>query len=542
MTVTLRPYQQEVLGAVHSVWDSGIKRPAVIAATGAGKTCMFARLISVWLRDNPGRRAVVMVHTGELVEQTVNKLLDDSPGMDVGVVKAVRDDTGASVVVASVQTLMRPGRAERIEDVGLVIVDECHHYAAVAWRRVMERLGCFDPVGPLVVGFTATMVRADERKLSAVWDTVVADVDILTLIDAGYLCDVRAKAIEIDGFDLGTVARRGGDFREGALSDALEESNADEGIVKAYTDHGEDRPAVLFAPTVRFARVCADAFERAGITSAVVSGETFDAERAEIYAGYRAGRIKVLCNCMVLTEGWDMPSASCLIVARPTQSPGLYIQMVGRILRTHPGKVDALVLDVVGVTAFHSLVGLADLSPDVVKPCDGESLMEARERVAREAREARGRGGNIPLENMTARQVDLFQRSECAWKQTHKGVWFLSDKTNTWVLWPYGDTFRVLRYSNQGSKMTTIVARELSMEDAAAFAESLALGEAAMRGFSVARRKAPWRTRKEISPAMSGFATSLGIEVTEDMRAGDVSDRCSIELASRYIDSKIKGI
>lgn len=539
--VTLRPYQQEVIDAFRDAWSSGIRRPAAVAATGAGKTCMFARIVGEWSAANPGRRAVVLVHTGELVEQTVGKLRDESPGMDVGVVKASRDGADADVVVASVQTLMRPGRAERIENVGLVIVDECHHYAAKAWRRVMERFGCFDDDGPLVAGFTATMVRSDARKLSAVWDKVVADVDILTLIEAGYLCDVRAKAIEIDGLDLGTVARRGGDFGESALSDALVESNADEGIVKAYLEHGEGRQAGLFAPTVAFARRCAAAFDRAGVPAAVVSGDTTDAERAETYAGYRAEKTRILCNCMVLTEGFDMPRMACCIIARPTQSPGLYIQMVGRVLRPHPGKADALVLDVVGVTSNHSLVGLVDLSPHASRPLDGESLAQAKERVERERTR---RGGLLALDDMTAREVDLFRKSSLSWKQTRKGVWFLATRSEWFVLWPYGETFRVLGSFSprSGGRFTQVLGSDMTREQAVAFAEERARGVEMSGSFSVAARGASWRKRKEISPSMSRFATGLGIAVTDDMRAGDVSDAIDVELASRYIDPKIKEV
>lgn len=534
----LRPYQTEVISALKAAWTEGVRRPAAVAATGAGKTVMFSHLIEGWHRANPGRRAVVLVHREELAEQTVDKLHRTAPDLTTGVVKAKRDETDAVVVVASVQTLMRPGRVERIRDVGLVIVDECHHYAADAWRRVMERLGCFEDHGPLVAGFTATMVRSDERKLSAVWDDVVAEVDILTLIRAGYLCDVRAKAIEVDGLDLASVARRGGDFADGSLSDALLGSNANVGIVKAYAEHGEERQTILFAPTVAFARACAEAFDSAGVRAAVVSAATDSRERAAIYAAYRAGRIRVLANCGVLTEGFDMPQASCLIGARPTQAPGLYIQMVGRVLRTFPGKPDALVLDVVGNSETMNLVGLVDLSSELARPEDGESLLEALDRVQKAARR---RGGNIPLELMTARQVDLFDHSSGAWKQTHKGVWFLPTVAHTYVLWPYGETFRVLSYNNQGSKQTSILCSDLTMSAAMAAAEEAAMDdeESFMESFSVASRHAPWR-RRPASAATLAFARRLEICVDDSMKGGEVSDLIAVELASRYIDPKVK--
>lgn len=532
----LRPYQEEAVTALLEAWRSGTRRPAVVAATGAGKTVMFAHLIAAWAVANVGMRAVVIVHTNELVGQTLDKVRGNAPHLTTGVVKAGRDEVDADVIVASVQTLRTKGRVERLKDVGLVVVDEAHHYAAKAWRGVLERLGCFRDGGPVVAGFTATMVRADTLKLSSVWDDVVADVDILTLIRAGYLCDVRAKAIEIDGLDLATVAKqKGGDFSDVSLAEAMTESNANEGIVKAYVEHGEGRQAGLFAPSVEFARVCMNAFEAAGISAALVHGGTPLEERERIYADYRAEKIRILCNCMVLTEGFDMPQMSCGILARPTNNPGLYIQIVGRFLRMFPGKADALLLDVVGVAGNLKLASLVDLTPEAVKPADGESLMEALERARKEARTS---GGVLPLELMTARQVDMFDQSSGAWKQTRKGVWFLPSQANTYVLWPYGDLFRVLSYANQGPKRTIVVASESPMTDAMLIAEREAMEDDGAAAFSVASRNAPWRRRKASEKSVS-FARSLGATVTEDMKGGEVSDAIAVELASKYIDPKL---
>lgn len=536
MTTTLRPYQEDAVTALLKAWESGTRRPAVVAATGAGKTVMFAHLIAAWQLANVGRRTVVVVHTNELVEQTLNKVRDNAPHLSTGVVKAARDQITADVIVASVQTLRTKGRVERIADVGLVVVDEAHHYAAKEWRSVLERLGCFAPGGPVVAGFTATMVRADTAKLSTVWDKVVADIPILDLIRAGYLCDVRAKAIEIEGLDLATVSRqKGGDLADGSLSEAMIDAEADKGIVKAYTEHGEGRQAGLFAPSVEFARVCMEAFDTAGIPAAMISGATPLEERERIYADYRAGRVRILCNCMVLTEGFDMPQMACGIIARPTTNPGLYTQIVGRILRTFPGKDDALILDVVGVTDNLKLMSLVDLSPEAVKPQDGESLMEALERVRREKR--RG-GGALPLELMTARQVDMFNRSSVVWKQTFAGVWFLSTIVNTYVLWPYGETFRVLSFNNQGPRRTIIVARDLDMDTAVATAEREAEYDESGAAFSVADKGAAWRSRKASEKSVA-FAVSLGAAATPDMRGGQVSDLIDIAKVSRFIDAKL---
>jgi hypothetical protein len=176
-----------------------------------------------------------------------------------------------------------------------------------------------------------------------------------------------------------------------------------------------------------------------------------------------------------------------------------------------------------------------DLTPEAVKPADGESLMEALERVRKEAR---ARGGVIPLELMTARQVDMFDQSSGAWKQTHKGVWFLPSQANTYVLWPYGDLFRVLSYANRGPKRTIVVAPESPMADAMLIAEREAVADDGAAAFSVASRNAPWRRRKASEKSVQ-FARTLGATVTDDMKGGEVSDAIAVKLASTYIDPKL---
>lgn len=536
--VTLRTYQVDAVDAVIRAWASGMQRPAVVAATGAGKTVVFAHLIGRWAGAHPGRRALVIAHRGELLDQAADKIWKANPGLSVGVVKAGRDETSADVIVASVQTLTRPGRVERIRDVGLVVYDECHHAAADGNLSVLKRLGCFREGGPVAVGFTATMARSDEKKLSRVWESVVSTTDILTLMKAGYLCDARPLAIEIAGLDLATVARRTGDFADGSLSDALSGSNAHDGIVKAYLEHGEGRPTGLFAPTVAFATMCRDAFRSAGVSAEIISGKTEASEREEIYEDFRSGKTRILCNCQVLTEGFDMPRMSCLIIARPTQSPVLYTQMVGRVLRTHPEKDHALILDVVGAVENNSLAGLIDLSPDIVDPKDGESVMEAMERAAREKRR---RGGAIPLEHMTARQVELFANSAGAWKQTRAGVWFIGTRTRNFVLWPDGDdTFLVAGYRKHGAARGQTLARGLSMDVAKNVAEEAAFDSERADSFSVADRRAPWRGRKEISSKQRSLADELGVVIEPGMKSGQVSDAIDIELASRFLDPKLK--
>jgi superfamily II DNA or RNA helicase len=460
----LREYQAAALDAVRSAWARGVQRPAVVAPTGAGKTVMFAHLIKDHL-DRHARattdpafrfasRAVVLVHRDELADQAIDKInqvLHD-PEIRVGKVKATDNDVAAHVVVASVQTLAQPGRIAQLLDpdgtdyapIGLVVVDECHHAVAPSWRKVMDELGCFtkqrddrsDPV--MCVGFSATLARGDQVGLGSVWQEVAYAISLTRLIRRGHLADVRGVQVTVADLDLAGVRRSGGDYQTGDLGRAIEDSDATHAIAAAYQEYAADRPGVVFAPTVDSARNIAVDLDMAGFPSAVVAGETSREERQLIYKRYREGDLQILVNCMVLTEGFDAPWASCAVIARPTQSAPLYTQMVGRVLRPWPGKKDALVLDVVGMSGHHKLATLIDLAPGkvtTVRP--DQTLAEAVEEAElaaladEEEREEYARQSRL-----TAKDVDLFAQSRSVWLRSRAGVWFIPTREGEFFLWP----------------------------------------------------------------------------------------------------------
>lgn len=550
MKLELRPYQKISIERVLTAWKDGMRRPAVLLPTGSGKTVIFSHLISRWLDDNPGKRVVVLVHREELATQTVGQLRSNAPGVDVGIVKARADETGARVVVASVQTLAVKGRAERLSDVGMIVVDECHHYAAKLWRKVLERLGCFDGHGDVVtVGFTATMSRADNRGLGSVWEDIVYRRDILRMIMDGYLCDVRALSVKVNGLDLGQVSRKaGGDLADGSLGDAMIAARAQEAVAAAYAEHAAGRQAVAFAPTVAFAHAMAEALNDDGVTAEVITGETPSEERTETYERFRRGEVRVLCNCMVLTEGFDAPWAEVAIIARPTTNAALYTQIVGRVLRLWPGKKDALVLDLCGASDNLTLASLADLSEEAVTPKDGEGLVEALERVRKEARRT---GGTVPLEDMTAKQADVFAKQMGNWSQTSKRHWpFIRTAECTYFLWPVRgtDTYCVGRFDNHAGEKTLsktgVWMNGLrwgepgdTRKDALPLEQALAWvdGEAVDADPSIAGAKRPWH-RNPASPKQVSWARSLGIDPT-GKKSGVLSKEIDVALVSRTLNA-----
>jgi superfamily II DNA or RNA helicase len=409
-----RPYQAEAIERLLEGWRTRQNRLAVVLPTGAGKTVVFANLIRQTLPDIHGR-ALVIAHRDELITQAAGKIRAVAPDLRVGIVKAELDQhQNADVIVASIQTLASPRRREAIENIGLVIVDECHHAAARTYVETLEHFGAYR--GLPVAGFTATLTRRD-GGLAEVWQDVVFRLDILDLIDQGHLCDVRGKRVVVGDLDLDSVKTNAGDLQDGQLGEALEASGAAGIVADAYKEHAADRCGVVFTPTVSSADVMTDALNAAGIPTATVWGSMPKDERTATLAKYQAGDLQVLSNCMVLTEGFDHPPASCAVIARPTKSPGLYVQMAGRVLRPSPGKTHALLLDVMGASTRHKLASIIDLTDRSIRePTEGQSLGEAAEEQER--------SGLMPAD-VAWEDVDLFHNSQVRWLKTNRGTWFV---------------------------------------------------------------------------------------------------------------------
>lgn len=539
----LRDYQRAAIDAVFDAWHQGMRRPAIVLPTGMGKTVVFAHLISEFSRSEYGGaygpRVIVLVHRDELADQAINKIRAVAPELSVGKVKAESNEIFADVMVCSVQTIARHGRRITLRNaqntagrVGLIITDECHHAAAVSYQGVYAAFP-----DALQLGVTATMARGDGVGLGTQWQDVVYTRSILNGIANGHLVDVKARNIDVEGFSLDRVKVSRGDYQASDLGDALEDSGGDLVIAKAYREHASDRPGIVFTPTVATAELTRDALRDTGITAASISGETPRDERLQVFEDFRTGRTQVLVNCMVLTEGFDAPWASCAVIARPTRSQPLYIQMVGRVLRPWPtgGKKDALVLNLNG--AGGKLSTLIDLEPGLVEEIrEGETLTEAVEREEAEGHTLITRGH--PAFGLRMSEVNLFASSGTAWLQTAGGVMFIGAGDWTYFLWPsvvQDGTWDVCRRPKRGKPEQTHH-QGLTMELAMSWAEA----EAENHGSFSVSRKASWRGGKA-SEAQLGLAHSLGIDTT-GMGKADVSDAISVALESRAIDPYLRRV
>ncbi|SHJ46056.1 DEAD/DEAH box helicase [Desulfofundulus thermosubterraneus] len=394
----LRPYQKECLEKIDAAKERGVYRPLVVWPCGAGKTCLFSSVIKSLFESNPASRALVLAHRDELIQQARDKLLTVWPGAAplVGVVKAEQNDVASKITVASVQSLYQTARLEAYLRHGmpeLTVTDEAHHAAGGrTYRRIYETLSLLpgqDTGGRMHLGVTATPDRLDKIGLKHVFDEVIHALTIGFMIESGYLVPVRGVLVNV-GFDLdgAAVNSETGDFSDSSLARVMESPAVVEAIARAWVEKGENRKTVAFAPSVRMAGELAEALRGMGVAAAFVSGDTPEHERRELLRQFSDGEIRVLANCMVLTEGFDCPDIECILMARPTKSRALYQQAVGRGLRPAPwaGKADCLVLDVVGNSLKHKLVTVASLegkepgaAPETSERASEESGLKSRQ-------------------------------------------------------------------------------------------------------------------------------------------------------------------
>jgi superfamily II DNA or RNA helicase len=306
----LRPYQERAVERTRAAFADGARSVLLVAPTGAGKTVVFSHIVASHLAGDQARRALVVVHRRELVDQAERKLAEVGAGL-------------GRVCVETVQSLLS---SPHVPMASLLVFDEAHHYVSDEWTKLGERYP-----DALKIGLTATPERGDGKGLGGMFDRMVVVAQPTELVELGALvpCDVVAPAARLGP---GEIAQR---------------------PVDAYTEHGGGAAAIVFSPTVAVAKEHAAQFVASGITADVVTGSMAGGARDAVIGRFRRGELRVLVNCMVLTEGFDVPHATVCVLARGASTAGAFIQMAGRVLRPAPGKTRALLLDLVGATHVH---------------------------------------------------------------------------------------------------------------------------------------------------------------------------------------------
>lgn len=604
MKLTMRDYQREAIDDLRKRWDAGSTRVPLVLSTGLGKSVIASNLADEWLRDNPGKRVLVIAHTIELIEQMAEHMRRACSSRTIGIVMGARNNAMAEIVVASRQTLASAARRNRVRNVGMIIVDECHFAVADnSYGKILKHYGAFaqcehsldvnsidvKACAPCVsaqtlvsapsikvVGFTATLARSDKKKLSSIWEDCSFSRDILFGIRNGYLLDVRGERVVVADLNLRGVRMKGGDFSESALADELERSFAIEKVAEQYErvardERGEFRLGIAFWPLVATAQHAAQVFNDAGIPSAAIHGQMDKTERRLILKRFHEGEIKVVHNAMVLTVGFDEPRADIVVIGRPTRSAPLYIQMVGRALRPDltldpSERRPALVIDVTGASEGNDLRSLIDLSPERIGQGTYDehpdaTLSELEELYALEIEEEIGEqraGASYGFESeeyrgeTTTKTFDPLGRKK-VWGKTSGGTYYtkasVHAKADAFVFIVEsiaGDpgTYDIVRCSiNHGYNERYDAAPEWAAgtEHVGLHLDmALAWGED-LAGDAYSTRKSAWRGRAP-SQGLKNMAKYLGIDPDAFLTAGDLSEAVDAAKADRRIDPLVASV
>lgn len=394
----LRPYQQEAKEAVFDEWEK-VSKTLVVLPTGCGKTIVFAKIAEECVRR--GKRVLILAHRGELLEQASDKIAK-ATGLRCAVEKAEESCLGSwyRITVGSVQSMQREKRLARFSEsyFETIIIDEAHHCISDGYQKVLQHFP-----DAKVLGVTATPDRGDMQNLGQYFETLAYEYTLPKAIKEGYLSPIKALTIPLK-LDLSGVSVQAGDFKSGEIATALDPYLYQ--IADEMEKYCKERKTVVFLPLVKTSQKFRDILSEKGFQAAEVNGESKD--RTEILEAFDKGKYNVLCNSMLLTEGWDCPSVDCVVVLRPTKVRSLYSQMVGRGTRLYPGKDHLLLLDFLWHTERHELCHPANLI------CDNE---EVAKKMTENLEKAAGCPIDIEEAEKTASEDVVAQREEALAKQ-----------------------------------------------------------------------------------------------------------------------------
>ncbi|MGB8345026.1 MAG: DEAD/DEAH box helicase, partial [Ktedonobacteraceae bacterium] len=443
-------------------------------------------------------------------------------------VGAGRHEYGAPITVASIQTIARPEHLQALPRYGykLLIIDEAHHACASGYRAVLNALS-----DAFTLGVTATPDRLDEQRIESIFGKAVYRASLLDMIEQGYLCDLRSIAVKTQT-SLDNMRLKAEDYQVEELVGRIDVPERNQQIVDAYLRYAPNRPALCFAATIEHARHLAETFTANGIPAAAVSGETALRERTRLLHDYDRGVIRVLCNCGVLTEGYDSPHTSCIILARPTRSRALLVQMIGRGTRLAPGKQDCLILDITDNCLSHHLEPQTSGAAIDVVLADSESVKEFCQRTRQEqGKEEREKQQRILVVDRRTQDMAVNILATLDWQQQPDGGYalLLGPLKHRIALIPSHD--QAGRYEVWAQLAPTFTQQRwleaAPLDWAQQFAEHQSRILLADPGKTILLdRRASWRQRP-VDPAgkQAQLLRKLHLPITEGMTQGEASDR-----------------
>lgn len=530
-----RSYQLEALEAIEQSWSAGVTHQLISLPTGVGKTIVFALLAK-----SLNTKTLIVAHTEELINQAKDKLKVVWPEADVGIVKASQDETEAQVVIASIQTASRMKRLGKLRECGfdLLIIDEAHHAAAASYESLVRELGFFDEdPSKLLVGVTATPKRGDGVGLGSIFQEIVFERSISTMIRAGYLSPLLGKQIHTK-IDLNCIGVSHGDFVASELAKAVNTSGRNQLIIENYQTFAEDRKkALAFCVDVQHAKDLADAFNDSGISSKAVYGEMDKEERSKSLQDFKDGKYQVLTNCMLLTEGFDERAVDCVIMGRPTKSVSLFTQMVGRGTRTYPTKKDCLVLDFCDNVTNNDLCTYKNILDGAIAPLFAQECDIALE----EGKESDDLQINAPTNHSEVEiiqdrveDVEFFETAHFAWVPVGDS-WHLTLGMNrdVWVRQVNGGFLVVAQNDDD---IVNLSSRPLPLDYALGVAEDWSRRQTTKNAW--ARKDAPWRSLPASQKQLDTL-TKLGVQFDHGISKGEAFQLLDEKLSAPATDKQL---
>jgi superfamily II DNA or RNA helicase len=533
VTMRLRPYQEEGIQSIQNAWKTPPHRALIQLATGLGKTVLFSELAH---RANVP--TLILAHREELLTQARDKMRSVWPEADIGILsgKLNLEELGHQITIAGVQTIVKPKRLKAVagdlSSGGIVIVDECHHSTANTYKTILAE---FQNV--CLLGVTATIDRGDGDNITEIFGEPIFQRGLLwgmTEIDNDpesptfgktYLARLRARQVKTTT-NLDRVHTRMGDFAEDELARAINTPARNADVVKGYLEYAKGRQAICFSANVAHAHALQRAFADAGVSSAVVSGETPGFLRRAILSDYATGVIQVVCNCGVLTEGFDAPETAAIIMARPTRSRPLFVQMAGRGTRQAPCKDDCILLDITDNCHTHDLL---TASTALELPPDDEIEKQHKGGITAgdEAHESGGGGRQKPKAKLSNQSYehDLLPEWEKAAQGRYKMV--LKNRAQVWLA-PREDGYIVGLVWPDGRKQEVLsrpMAIDWAMNIGAKHAKMIVEGNG-----KLIDKDAPWR-REPASPTQLDKLARWHVAIPPNCTKGEASDLMDAKIA-----------
>lgn len=410
MSIVLRKYQTDAIKKALEHLKSN-KRSLISLPTGTGKTVIMSHVIK-----NFNKKSLVVVHTRELEEQFIKTYKSLYPNDSIGMKMKDKWNTNSNVIISTIQSLHYRSNLDKLRDEGieLLVFDECHHVAANSYQKLITNLGCDKKE---ICGFTATPYRSDKKDITKTLGLISFSSSLIDMIKDGYLCEIKGSRIYTN-ISLKGISTQNGDFAPGRLAAVINVQNRNELILQTYLKDCLEEKCICFTVNISHADELCKLFKHKNIKCEVIHGKLSKNTRDMYINMFKKGEIKVLFNCNILTEGFDEPSITTILMARPTLSKSLYTQMVGRGTRIFKNKKFCKVVEFTD-NDFNicSLEDLLDSPNRKIKIKEGETLTEYSARYIKEL-ELIGEGlhpENIDLTHSKTKII--YEREASQWQK-----------------------------------------------------------------------------------------------------------------------------